>query len=574
MAVKPSYEELEERVNELEKEVSGFKDLESERTRLIAILENTSDYVSAATPDAKLTYLNKAGRKLVGFGEDEDITNKAITDIHPKWALDIIENTGIPTSIENGIWEDETALLVPSGKEIPISQVIISHKSSDEKPEYFSTIIRDISKQKEAEEALRDSEKKYRLLIDNCSDPINVFDVDGNILLMNKTSAKNLGGMPEDFVGKSVKDVLPHMKDLIDQLICSIVETGESCNFENVFELPSGKMWFITNIHPVRNSSGKIYAVHTISYDITDSKRAEEKIRILNKELKLLVEDRTAELKEARKDIIKKEYKSELADITTGTLHNVKNILSSVKTSSDFMRKILHGDSLTGFKRANEMLRENIGNIENFICNDPKGKKLMEFYLKIEEVLDKEVQTTKKHMNRLREKVNAIENIVTTQQSYGGSIPVREHLEIIDIIEDALTMQMESIKNHSINVTKEHKRAPKINVEKTKLMHILINLINNAKDAMLGTPTEKRSITISTDSDDSYVFIKVKDTGNGISSEDFNNIFTHGFTTKKDGHGFGLHSCASYMKEMHGEMWAESQGEGKGAEFVLKFPHS
>ncbi len=307
---------------------------------------------------------------------------------------------------------------------------------------------------------------------------------------------------------------------------------------------------------------------------IKECKLAEDEIRRLNNQLEERVIKRTAELKDAQDEIISKEHKSELADITTGTLHNVKNILNSVKVSSEAIGKILSGSAIAGLKNANEVLRNNINNIGEFFSNDPKGQKLIEFYFKIEEVFGIEAEESRSQMRRLLKHLDSIEKVITTQQAYGGLDSLSEELDPLKIIQDALTMHMGSIKGYDIQIKKDFSDVPKIKVQKIKLMHILVNLIRNAKEAMLKNTAENRVLTVSTSADDDWVYIKINDTGHGIAPEDSEKMFTHGFTTKKDGHGYGLYSCKGYMEEMAGEIWAESQGEGRGATFVLKFPAS
>ncbi|MCP4756704.1 MAG: ATP-binding protein [Proteobacteria bacterium] len=102
-------------------------------------------------------------------------------------------------------------------------------------------------------------------------------------------------------------------------------------------------------------------------------------------------------------------------------------------------------------------------------------------------------------------------------------------------------------------------------------MHVLINLIENAVEAMSETPEDQRQLTLSLYCDDESVTIEVGDRGEGISEEAQKKIFVHGYTTKKHGHGFGLHNSANFMAEMGGELRLKSEGENKGATFILKF---
>src|SRR3989339_582268 len=127
------------------------KHIEETRARLSEITETTTDLVGTATIDGRVLYINKAGRKVIGIGENEDISNLRISDCHPQWASDLILNEGIPDAIREGAWIGETAFLSRDGREIPFSQVIITHKNPDGTVRNLSTIGRDISERKRFE---------------------------------------------------------------------------------------------------------------------------------------------------------------------------------------------------------------------------------------------------------------------------------------------------------------------------------------------------------------------------------------------------------------------------------------
>jgi signal transduction histidine kinase len=292
--------------------------------------------------------------------------------------------------------------------------------------------------------------------------------------------------------------------------------------------------------------------------------QAEKKLIDMNQNLE-------AELNKRIKEILQKEYKSELADITTGTLHNVKNILNGIKVSSDSISKALNGSSFKTFKSANEALRKNIDNIDDYIKNNPKGEKLMQLYLKIDETFDDEIEAFRGSLKSINDRVDAIEKIVSVQQKYGTS-SMYEDLFVRDIIEDAFIMQADSIDAYKIKVEKTIPVELKIKTLKIKLIHILINLIKNALEAMTKTPVKDRKLAFSSEQAEDGIYIKVQDTGCGISEENMKKLFSHGFTTREDGHGFGLHSCSVYMKEMGGKIDVYSAGEGKGTTFTLRFP--
>jgi len=287
--------------------------------------------------------------------------------------------------------------------------------------------------------------------------------------------------------------------------------------------------------------------------------------------LEKMVADRTRELKEAQKELVDKAHQAGMADIAAGTLHNVGNLLNSVKASLETMESVMAGSPLKEFKNANNLLGQHMDRLDEFILNDSRGKKLLQYFLKIEPPLQNACDQIEQNVKRVIEKINAINDVIAAQQSYAGVGGLSEKVKLSEIIEDALTMQSGSIERHKIRLARDYAEIPEIFVQKTKLVHILVNLIKNATDAMCELPPENRILALSIKYDNAGISITMTDSGCGIPPENLTKIFSHGFTTKKDGHGFGLHSCANYMKEMGGEMRAESDGMGKGASFVLQF---
>jgi C4-dicarboxylate-specific signal transduction histidine kinase len=288
--------------------------------------------------------------------------------------------------------------------------------------------------------------------------------------------------------------------------------------------------------------------------------------------LETMVFERTRELKEAQKDLVEKAHKAGMADIAAGTLHNVGNVLNSVRVSAEVIGSMANDLPLQELSRANGLLKENMDKLETFILDDPRGKKLLQYYLQIEEPFANATAQIQQNIHRLNEKLNTISEVIATQQSYAGVGGLTEKANLIDVIQDALVIQSGSIERHGLTLIKEFQDVPEILVQKTKLVNILVNLIKNAKDSMGGIDRKNKTLVIALQQEGGAVIVRFKDNGGGIKPENIKKIFSYGFTTKKDGHGFGLHSSANYMKEMGGEMWAESDGEGKGAQFILKFP--
>jgi PAS domain S-box-containing protein len=141
------------------RDITDRKRFEEAQARLVAILEATSDFVAISDIRGNAVYVNRAGRALLKVPRDEDLSNTRVRDYCPQWAVDVIVNEAIPAAIRDGVWSGETALLTRDGRQIPISQVIIGHRSPSGEVQYLSTIGRDISERKRLEEELRQSQK-------------------------------------------------------------------------------------------------------------------------------------------------------------------------------------------------------------------------------------------------------------------------------------------------------------------------------------------------------------------------------------------------------------------------------
>ncbi|MCP4220730.1 MAG: HAMP domain-containing protein [bacterium] len=283
------------------------------------------------------------------------------------------------------------------------------------------------------------------------------------------------------------------------------------------------------------------------------------------------VKQRTRQLETAQKELVEQAHKSGMADIATAVLHNIGNILNSAMTSSEQIKEILNSSGFSGLQKANQLVRTNIDNIEHFILNDSRGPKLLQYYLAVEEMLSDEQNTLVRHSERLMLKISAIRDVILAQQSYASAGRSAEEVRLADIIEDTLCLQEGAIARHNMHVVKELHDVPPLYLQRVKLMQVVLNLFKNAKEAMVELPANEKIMTVSLYREKGHAYIKVKDSGCGIPAEHAKKIFSHGFTTKPDGHGFGLHSCANYMVEMGGKIMVKSDGEGRGAIFTLQF---
>ncbi len=283
------------------------------------------------------------------------------------------------------------------------------------------------------------------------------------------------------------------------------------------------------------------------------------------------LEETILELEKTRQELIRNAHKAGMAEVATGVLHNVGNLINSVSVCAQLIDSMIRRSRVVDrMGKANSLLEEKAQQLEG---DDGKTvKKLFEYYELLMDNLKNEHQKIKKTTNTMVNKVDAIVSVIVSQQQYATRGQLSERLHLVEVVDEAIHLKQSSMAKHSITLDKQISATPLVFVQRHKLAHVLINLYENAKHAMQNTEPEDRKLILSIDHDEDYAYLKVTDTGSGIKKEHLPQIFSYGFTTKLNGHGFGLHSCYNYIREMNGQMTVDSEGEGQGATFCMKFP--
>ena len=220
------------------------------------------------------------------------------------------------------------------------------------------------------------------------------------------------------------------------------------------------------------------------------------------------------------------------------------------------------------------MLEDQNGGLAQFLTDDPRGKLLPEYLAKASTLLATERNELVAEMADVVQHIEHIKEIVAMQQSYAKVFGVMEPVSPDSLVQDALRMNASAFERHGVQVIQQFEdNIPAVLVDRHKVLQILINLLRNAKYALdEQEPAEKRLEIIVGSGGGANVTITVRDNGIGIAPENLTRIFGHGFTTKKNGHGFGLHSGALAAKQMNGSLSVHSEGLGRGASFKLELP--
>ena len=547
-------------------DISDRCKLQESHTKLTEVLETATDFVAYADADGRVTYLNEAFRKAAGIVKDENISKHRLRDFHPKWPHNgALADAKINLSGDQ-VWSGEGILLTRK-EELPLAQVIVFHKDRKGTLTHISSIARDISTAKRAEkrgwefaQELRSQQEKFETLVNSVEGIVWEAGADSKLLTFVSQRAERILGyaslnwleVPDFWASKLHPDdratVLEHRR--------RGVADRKNYVLEYRMIAADGHIVWIRDYTNVSREEDKPTLLRGILLDISEQKKADAELERLNKEL------------------VETSRMAGMAEVATGVLHNVGNVLNSVNVTVTLVRDSLRKSEIKSLNKVAELLQKNDQNIGQYLTTDPKGKMIPGFVVQVAQQLTRDNTELQTECDQLAGNIEHIKEIVSMQQSYARVSGCMETVSATSLIENSFQINAESFSRHGIEVIREFSDVPPVIVDKHKVLQILINLVNNAKHSLddCGRADKKLRVGIGKVAGSDRVTITIKDNGVGIPPENLTKIFSHGFTTKVHGHGFGLHSGANAAKEMGGMLSASSEGPGKGATFTLELP--
>ncbi len=367
-----------------------------------------------------------------------------------------------------------------------------------------------------------------------------------------------------------------------------------------LLDLPEGEpRKFIVNTVPITDDGSTVRGGLVSFHDVTELDRANSQLKEANSELessRLQILQKNQELEatntnlnaemdqrkkaESEKEklyqqLVQASRQAGMADVASSVLHNIGNVLNSVNVSIDTMQMTLKKPMVGDVCRIASMLREHQNDLHQFLTLDPKGKQIPSYLGLVAESLSVGHQTVQSEIDSLVNKVGHIKQVIVAQQDISRAAHVREAARAEDLMEQALMMAMPEPEKYGIEVVRQYAPVPNIKTDRHQVLQILVNVITNARNAMVEFPGRAHQLTVrvgvSHDGRKAVRF-EVVDTGCGIAAENLTRLFAQGFTTRKTGHGFGLHSAALSARGLGGSIHAHSMGKGSGATFVLDLP--
>ena len=326
----------------------------------------------------------------------------------------------------------------------------------------------------------------------------------------------------------------------------------------------------------VRNRTAELATTNTsLQHEVEEHRRTSAQLAKRTKLLENEIAERERmqqEIERVHRRLLEISHQAGMAEVATNVLHNVGNVLNSVNISATVVTANAKNSRVSFLVKIAALLEDHPADLEIYLTSDPKGRQLPGYLKQLAEHLTLEQQNTIEELDRLRANVEHIKEIVAMQQSYATAAGFTELVNLPELVEDALRMDADSLDRHGVELKRDFTEVPGLVVEKHKALQILLNLIRNAERACDDSGRVDKQLKIKISKTADTVAIAVLDNGVGIPPENMTRIFNHGFTTRKDGHGFGLHSSALAAVELGGSLTAHSDGPGCGATFTLHLP--
>jgi signal transduction histidine kinase len=328
-------------------------------------------------------------------------------------------------------------------------------------------------------------------------------------------------------------------------------------------------------------------SARAVNAELEERVRAQDSLRAMHIELELRVQQRTAELSQEVQErrqaqealaqlnarIASVSHRAGMAEVANSVLHNVGNVLNSVNVSVSLLDERLRSTPLRDLPAAAQLIASKGGALGEFLTHDPQGQQFPHFLSLLAEHWQREHDMLQSEAKNMRAHVQVIKDIIGRQQALSGQAGLREFVDVAQLLGDVLAIHALPLRRSDIQVEKRLQGLRPWLGDRIRVSQVLLNLVVNAQESLESSGRLPRILRLEAElQPGGELLLSVADNGLGIAPEHMPRLFTYGFTTKADGHGFGLHSSALAAQEMGGSLQAFSAGVGQGATFVLRLP--
>jgi PAS domain S-box-containing protein len=521
--------------------------------------------IAFADRDGRYRHCNRAFCAMLGF-ESEELKGESMESL--THGADLEATTAGLRRLWSGEithLEVEKRYLRKSGGALWVLATTSLVSDGGPEPQCSVEFLLDISAHKQTAATLQQNQTLLATVIAELPIALLACDVRGQLTHHNRAAAELLGIPSEQTTHAGLRNPYPLTSQVYladgatpvpreDRPLARTLRGDKVRDAEFVIIRPDGsRRTVLSSAQRLIGHAGQPLGALAVIEDITERRLAEQELERVHK--LLLVASRDAGM----------------AEIATNVLHNVGNVLNSVNVSASIVSERIRKSKCAGLERVAALLSQHAPDLTTFLTGS-QGRNLPVYLQELAADLTAERNETSAELAVLRGNVEHIKEIVAMQQSYARRGGVAEMVDIRTLVEDSLRMNEGAFSRHGVTLVRDFQDVPLITVDKHKVLQILVNVIRNAKYACDESAGAEKRVTVRVGAVDGMMRVAVIDTGVGIPPENLERIFSHGFTTRKEGHGFGLHSCALAAQDLGGSLRGESAGPGRGATFTLTLP--
>ena len=540
------------------------------RPAVEALFRNTVEHapvgIAFANPDGGFRHANLAFCAMLGY-TTEQLRNESIESLtHAEDLESTKEGLERLWRREVNHLDIEKRYIRKNGSPLWVRVTTSLVEGTSGKLECSVEFLRDISARKEMATALLRSQTLLSTVVSDLPIGLLSCDVRGQLTHYNRAAAELCGIPPQQENAGAARNPYPVMSEVFladgktpapreDRPLARALR-GEPCkDVEFVVVRPDGNARVVlASSQRLTGPEGQPLGAMAVEQDITERRRAEE------------------ELERVHKQLLMASRQAGMAEVATNVLHNVGNVLNSVNVSASMVSERIKRSKCAGLGRVAALFKDHATDLGAFVSS-PQGKHLPAYLTELANELLAERDAAVAELTALRGNVEHIKEIVAMQQGYARLGGVTDTVDARVLVDDSLRMNEGAFNRHGVTIVRDFEDVPMVRVDKHKVLQILVNVIRNAKYACSEAKGGgERRVTVRVRASSSAVLISVIDTGVGIPRENLDRIFSYGFTTRAEGHGFGLHSSALAARELGGSLRAESPGPGMGATFTLTLP--
>ncbi|MEW5725645.1 MAG: ATP-binding protein, partial [Thermodesulfobacteriota bacterium] len=447
----------------------------------------------------------------------------------------------------------------------------------------------EIAERRRAEEALKESEKKYRRLFESAPEGLAITGLDGRVHDFNQAFMR-MFKIPDRETGlkMSARDLYLNPDQDRNTMLERLLEEGHLENYEENLADLAGRPFPASLSLQLIEYEGET-RIQSIVRDVTRVKKLEAKLRDYAENLERMVEEKTRELQtanqelnlaiksleETRAQLARSAHQAGMAEMAVSVLHNIGNAVTWVNVRADRLAQAEPAREMDALVKIYDLLRS-----DEFAAgevNQERRARLLEYLAATLDLLKKRRDNFRADVEFIRGGMDHIMEIISLQQKYVGLGGHETPLDLNEVLRDSAGLLLDSVRKRNIELELDLHELPVLYLDKNRLVQIFTNIIKNAYEAIdLGPSENDKRITIKTSraetGEEKYVQVEISDTGVGLSPEEKEKVFRFGHSTKERGTGIGLHDAANYIKAHGGGMEISSQGRGRGARLVIRLP--